>query len=91
MTSRKAQFELNIKTAEKILSMLEIDYDTLETGATPTEICQEIGIDRRTFNSVVSKAIFTKRPTKAQKLLREHIMETIYTQCYLGQEKERTQ
>lgn len=84
MAPSKAQFKLNTKTAEKIISMLEINYDTLETASTPTKICQEIGIDRRTFNSIVSKAIFTKDPTEAQMLLREHIMEIIYAQVYCG-------
>lgn len=84
MATRKAQFKLNTQSAEKIISMLEIDYDTLDPRATPSEICRELGINRRTFNSVISKAIFTKDPTEAQMLLREHIMEIIYAQVYCG-------
>lgn len=87
MADRRPDFQLSPKTAETIISMLELDYNTLKTRATPAEICQELGINRRTFNSVISRAIFTEHPTEAQTQLRTHIMETLHTQWYLGQEE----
>ena len=89
MATRRPDYQLTQKTAEKIVSMLEIDDDTLQAKAAPTEVCQEIGIDRRTFNSVVSKAIFAKSPTKAQTILREHLMEIVYVQTYCKQEQKQ--
>ena len=80
--NRKTSHFRPLSTQYKANGMQKIDDDTLETGATPTEICQEIGIDRRTFNSVISKAIFTKHPTDAQTQLRAQIMEILYTDLY---------
>lgn len=83
MTERSPYFQLSKKTAEKIIELLGDPCDTETKRATPTQICQELDINRRTFNSAVSKAIFTTRPTEAQTLLREHIMEMIYTEVYV--------
>ena len=83
MTEKRPDFQLTQQKAEQIVSMLDYNYDTFKPQSTPSEICQALGIDRRTFNSVVSKAIFTKHPTEAQKLLREHIMDIIYNQVHV--------
>ena len=86
MAERRPNFKLNTESAEKIIGLLGENWDPNSKQATPSEICQEMNIDRRTFNSVVSKAIFTRHPSPAQKLLREHIMHTLHTEWYNEQE-----
>ena len=83
MTDRRPDFQLSIETAKKMIEILGPSWDNEAERATPKEICQELGIDRRAFNSAISKAIFAKRPTEAQVLLRTHIMEIIYTEIYV--------
>lgn len=80
MATREPDYQLDVQTAKKIVKLLEIDYDTAKVKSTPTAICQAIGIDRRTFNSVVAKAIFATAPDMAQTILRAHIMELVYVQ-----------
>ena len=83
MPKKRPDFELTLQSAEKIVEMLDYDYDTFEPQSTPSEICQALGIDRRTFNSVISKVIFCKEPTEPQILLREHIMNIVYEQTFV--------
>ena len=45
--NRKTSHFRPLSTQYKANGMQKIDDDTLKTGATPTEICQEIGIDRQ--------------------------------------------
>lgn len=85
MAKRRPDFELTLESAKKIVEMIGYDYDTYEPVSPPSEICKAFGIDRRTFNSIVSKAIFSKKPTEAQILIREHIMELIYGQVYMSE------
>ena len=45
--NRKTSHFRPLSTQYKANGMQKIDDDTLKTGATPTEICQEIGIDHQ--------------------------------------------
>ena len=78
MTERRPDFQLTSETADQIISLLGESWDEDFKRATPTEISRELGINRRTFNSAISKAIFTKRPTEAQWKLRIHICDILY-------------
>ena len=82
MNDRRPDFDLTPESANKIIEMLEWDHNTWQPKSTPSEVCQALDIDRRTFNSVVSKAIFTKHPSEPQQRLREHIMNIISNEVY---------
>ena len=83
MKERRADFQLTSETADQIISLLGKPWENHEAErATPTEICRELGINRRTFNSAISKAIFTKRPTEAQTKLRAHICDILSEEIY---------
>lgn len=82
MTERRPYFQLTSETADQIISLLGESWDEDSKRATPTEICRELSINRRTFNSAISKAIFTKRPTEAQTKLRAHICDILYQEIY---------
>ena len=86
MTERRPDFQLTSETSEKIISLLGPSWDDEAERATPAEICKEIGINRRTFNSAISKAIFSKHPTEPQKLLRMHIMEILHAEWFYESE-----
>lgn len=75
MADRTPDFVLTEPIAKKIIALLGPGGDPEAKRATPTEICQEIGINRRTFNSAISKVVFAKDPTIAECMLRSHIMD----------------
>lgn len=47
--------------------------DYILDGMSPREICKEMGITRRTFNTWVSHAMFCPKPTDAQYMLKDGI------------------
>lgn len=83
MKDRRDDFELTLDAAETIIDTLGFDWNSRQRFAkTPADVCKVLGIDRRTFNSVVSKAIFAVDATDAQKMLRYSLMECLSTICH---------
>ena len=82
MKAHRNTVKLTIETAKQIINLLGESWDEDAQRATPVEICDNIGISRRTFNSIISQTIFTKHPTEAQMLLRTHIMHILHGEWY---------
>ena len=95
MKDRRDDFELTLDAAETIIDTLGFDWESRSRfEKTPSDVCKVLNIDRRTFNSVVSKAIFAVNATDAQKMLRSSLYECLGTICLtdeLNASKEKKQ
>lgn len=84
----RPDFQLTQRNTDKIVNLLDFDYDTFQPKGPPSEVCQALGIDRRIFNSIVTKAIFAKKSSAVQQVLRRQIMDIIYNQTYVKGETQ---
>ena len=81
MRERKPDFQLTEDAAITIVETLGFDWDTRYFAKTPKEVCDKLGINRRTFNSIITTALFTKNATEAQQILRCRLTEAMGTIC----------
>ena len=80
---RREDFELTLENADTIIDILTpSDTRNWDWHGTPSDVCKTLNIDRRTFNSILSKAIFSRNPTKAQQKIRHFLMMSLVTVCY---------